>query len=377
MSNVPKMERPAWVDEAAGFPIAFAQVREDPEIDRRVVEQLAGDPFPRKPSTGDVDVVMIASGGCTAAYLASLPSVRRLHLVDAGAAQLGLTRLKLRLLANSPDERKALLGHTPMDAEVRRTRLAELGQELELSDRLFGEPAAVARLGPDHAGRYELVFAALQADLSDVRNELAELLGLDDTAAQTAAAAPSTALGRRLDEAVDRVMSLPNLVALFGRDATNNAAEPFSRHFARRIRHALATLPAADNPFLWQMLTGRYSPREAAPWLEVATPARLPRLTFECRFMADALRESAPESFDMVHLSNIVDWLSVDDARETLEAAWRVLRPGGRVLIRQLNSSLDIRALGSSFQWLREESDALHATDRSFFYRALHLGRKI
>ena len=48
----------------------------------------------------------------------------------------------------------------------------------------------------------------------------------------------------------------------------------------------------------------------------------------------------------------------------------------GWTLIRQLNSTLDVRGMGPQFDWLAAEADELHARDRSFFYRALRLGRK-
>ena len=89
--------------------------------------------------------------------------------------------------------------------------------------------------------------------------------------------------------------------------------------------------------------------------------------------MADALRAARPE-FDFCHLSNILDWLSPEEAATTLELAAAALRPGGWVLIRQLNSTLDIPSLGPNFDW--EDTQPLHARDRSFFYRHLHLGRK-
>ena len=59
-----------------------------------------------------------------------------------------------------------------------------------------------------------------------------------------------------------------------------------------------------------------------------------------------------------------------------LELAWGALRPGGWTLIRQLNSVLDIPGLGRRFNWHTAEANDLHARDRSFFYRALHLGSK-
>ena len=169
-------------------------------------------------------------------------------------------------------------------------------------------------------------------------------------------------------------MSLPNLVALFGEGATRNPVEPFSRHFARRVRHAFATLPAAINPFLWQILAGRHPDGHPADWFALPAPARMPAVTWQRAYMADALRDHRG-AFDVVHLSNILDWLSPDEATATLDRAGRALRPGGQVVIRQLNSSLDVPASGPMFAWDEATARERHAGDRSFFYRALHLGR--
>jgi S-adenosylmethionine-diacylglycerol 3-amino-3-carboxypropyl transferase len=322
---------PPWVREAAALPVAFAQVREDPRVDRAVAERLGP----------EARVCMVASGGCTAAVLATLPNVAAVHLVDANPAQLELARLKLSLLEAATPERLARLGHA--------------------------DPAGG---GPDYAGRYERCFAALSAALPDA--ELDDLLRLTDPAEQARRAAPDTPLGRRLDTALDEVLALPNLVALFGEAATRNPVEPFARHFARRLRVALGNFPAADNPFVWQMLRGRYPPGRPADWFTLPQQKPTAAVTEREGFMADALRE-APGAFDLVHLSNILDWLSPAEATATLAAA---LRPGGHVLIRQLNSSLDIPAAGPMFAWDITTAAALHAADRSFFYRALHLGRK-
>lgn len=357
---------PPWVLQAAALPVAFAQVREDPLLDLWVVEQLSR----------EARVVLVASGGCTATLLAAAPNVAWLHLVDPNPAQLALSRLKLRLLQSStPADRLALLGHASMPAAERQTRLgAELGA-LSLPPDVLGPAAFVAGVGPDHVGRYECVFAELRKGLDDQACALESVLRLTDPAEQERLVAPATSLGRRLDTALDKVMALPNLVRLFGEEATKNPVEPFARHFARRLRHVLATLPAARNPFLWQMLQGRYPEGSVAPWLTTLAPTRWPRVTWAVSFMTEALA-AAPAAFDFVHLSNILDWLVPEKARATLELAWQALRPGGWTLIRQLNSTLDIPGLGRSFDWLTSEANGLHARDRSFFYRALHLGRK-
>jgi S-adenosylmethionine-diacylglycerol 3-amino-3-carboxypropyl transferase len=357
---------PAWVVEAERQPLAFAQVREDPWLDGWMVERLGH----------NVRVIQVASGGCTAAFLAASGRVAHLHLVDPNPAQLALTRLKLRLLQSASTPRRlAVLGHAPMPASERGAILTENLTGLSIEANALGRDGLAERVGPDHAGRYELVFAELRAELAPLSAELTALLRMRGSLEQARRVDPATALGRALDDAFDKVMALPNLVRLFSEQATRNAVEPFARHFARRTRHLLATMPAFDNPYVWQMLAGRFPESVVYPWLTTNPPQRMPEVSWYCGAMTDALKER-PGAFDFVHLSNILDWLSPDEARVTLDRAAAALRPGGLTLIRQLNSTLDIPALGPQFEWDRVIADGMHVYDRSFFYRALHLGRK-
>jgi S-adenosylmethionine-diacylglycerol 3-amino-3-carboxypropyl transferase len=123
------------------------------------------------------------------------------------------------------------------------------------------------------------------------------------------------------------------------------------------------------------MLRGRFPSGIFYPWLDAPVPTRLPELEWTVTGMAEALR-SWPGQFDFIHLSNILDWLAPETARATLDLAWRALRPGGWAFLRQLNSSLDIEALGGRFAWQTRPAEALFRRDRSFFYRGLHLGIK-
>jgi len=357
---------PAWLEEACELPLGFAQVREDALQDLWVVDHLGV----------EARVIMVASGGCTAAALAASSRVSCLHLVDPNPAQIALSRLKLRLLRTMGVlERLAVLGHAPMPPTARQARLAAEFEALGLASHALGPTGLVAEMGPDHSGRYECVFAELRRALCDHTDEIHALLQLHDPTEQARRIAPVTGLGRALDDAFDRVMSLPNLVLLFGDGATRNRVESFSRHFARRTRHLFATLPAEHNPYLWQMLRGQFPANIVSPWLAAPPPRRMPRVTWENTSMGAALR-FARGKFDFVHLSNILDWLATEDAVAVLELAWAALRPGGAVLIRQLNSTLDIPILGEQFQWEAAQANALHMGDRSFFYRGLYLGRK-
>ena len=103
----------------------------------------------------------------------------------------------------------------------------------------FGPFGTVAAMGPDYVGRYELVFRALQQSLGGSEREL--FAALRSSPANAGAFAPDAPLGRKLDEALGQVMSLPNLVRLFGEDATNNPEKPFHLHFADRIRWIMET----------------------------------------------------------------------------------------------------------------------------------------
>ncbi len=353
--------------EATHLPLAFSQVREDARIDAAV---LAGLP-------SGANVVLVASGGDTAAWLAAGGRVHALHLVDVNPAQLALTRLKLHLLKRiAPAERLGILGHAPLARNRRAAWLRDLERYLALPPGSFGPSEYVARVGPDQAGRFEFIFAQLRACLVPVQDDLEALLTLSDPGVQTAMAAPGTELGDALENAFEHALSQANLVRLFGAEATRNPRQSFAQHFLAQTRKCLATQPAWSNPFLAQFLLGRFQGGHVYPWLD-ATPAdHLPALHWYGGPMHEALGALPPGSVDFVQLSNILDWLSPAAASETLRLASQALRPGGRLLLRQLNSMLDICASGPALRWLVREAAQLHAFDQSFFYRALHLAEK-
>jgi S-adenosylmethionine-diacylglycerol 3-amino-3-carboxypropyl transferase len=349
-----------WAREAARWPLAFAQVREDPRLDLAVLRRVRT----------SADVVMIASGGETAVCLAREP-VRRLTLVDVNAAQLALCRLKLHLASTVPPAiSQVILGHQPADVLERRRELAHLNDIIGSPSDIFGPPEAVAALGPDHAGRYEVLFAHLREELAPCRRALHEAMESPAPCHRMEASLESG-----LAAALMRVMALPNLVALFGKEATQNPRQPFHKHFMERVRRGMAEHPPTTNPFLWQMLEGIFPPGACYDWLESEAPLLVSAQFIHGR-MSDTLAAMPADSADFVHLSNILDWLSETDATECLRRAARVLRPGGMVLLRQLNSTLEIPSLPSGLRWDTAFGAELQAQDRSFFYHAIHVGMR-
>src|SRR5262249_59510184 len=144
------------------------------------------------------------------ALLAASPRVAALYLVDPNPAQLALTCVKWRLRQTAaPEERLALLGHAPMLAPARREQLAAEVRGLGLPGEALGPVDFVAEVGPDHAGRYERVFAALRQLPAGCADELSAVLRLRDPVEQARRVDPATTLGRQLDAALDEAMALP------------------------------------------------------------------------------------------------------------------------------------------------------------------------
>lgn len=345
-----------WAQRAASLPLAFAQVREDPRLDLELARRV--------PAGGTV--VMIASGGETASCLGRLPL--RLVAVDMNPAQLALARVKWSLAGKrSADVVAALLGHLPMEAGARRRRMKDLLDELGLEEDVFGPSEWIAERGVDHGGRYEVCFAELRARLEPWRGELEAVLHSET---------PVVDFGSVwLDAAFAEVMSLENLVCLFGKEATQNPRRNFSDHFAARTREVIGRMPPLENPFLWQILAGCFPPRCRYDWLEDDRPV-IAKVEWRQGKM-DAVLDSMPaQSADMVHLSNILDWLSPGEAEATLRSVRRVLKPGGQVILRQLNSTLEIDGLEAGIAWDIERGKEMEARDRSYFYPRIHVGSR-
>ncbi len=357
-----------WALNASRLPLAFAQVREDPRLDVELVAMLPTNPV----------IVMVASGGETVVQVARCRPAR-LHLVDMNPAQLAITQLKLSLASKcSASESRALLGHDFMEPSVRQSELERRLDQMGLKRNVFGAIELIAEWGPDFSGRYERTFAELQRELSPVRPEILAILNSTDQSVVSGGLLdPETESGQMLDSAFRKVLSLENLVCLFGKDATQNPRRAFAEHFAWRTRLSMSRPDRNKNPFLWQLLLGQFPTHSAYDWLLQATAETSPpvaELIQHCGRMVEFLRTLPAGCADLVHLSNILDWLSPEDATETLVCTYRVLKAGGHVILRQLNSTLNIPDLDSPILWNQALGARMVHEDRSFFYPNIHVG---
>lgn len=352
----------------ADLPIGFSIVREDSAQDLEIIRRY----FHHE----SVNMIMIASGGCTAAQLVAQAPLHQLTIVDPNKAQLELTKFKINLLMLPTQKRLEILGYAPMDMQDRKEIMLGFMKALDIDPTIFGDIDSIATNGLDFVGKYEQVFQELRNHLSPYSLDLEQAFQSNTLQEQERYLSTDSQLTTAISKALDRVMSQDNLTTVFGNKATANRIQDFSKHFAQRIATYASTFLVSSSPWMANMLLGHFHNNEMFPWLTTTINNSLPSITYIHDVMNNALEQSPSESYHVVHLSNIIDWLTPQEAEKTLDLAYKALKPGGIVIIRQLNSNIDIMNLGKNFNWDTKTSQEFLTSDRSFFYRNFLIGVK-
>jgi S-adenosylmethionine-diacylglycerol 3-amino-3-carboxypropyl transferase len=347
-----------------GSDLAFAQVREDPAIEARV---LAGREGAR--------VLLICSGGCTALSMLALPHVSAIDAVDPNPTQLHLCELKRQAaLRLTRPQVHALLGVTPATGEQRWALLERLRAALPPATRACWEARREqVEFGALQVGRFEELFRDLQrAFKAD---------GLEPLARPAAALADRAAWRARFE----RVFERERLAATFGRAAVAySMSRSFGEHFADVFARALERGWEGENPYLRQVWEDRYVVDPRAPWglpdylREPEALRRRPeRLRLHLGRFEELFERLAGEGrYDLIQTSNISDWMPLPALEALIDRAARCLAPGGALLMRRLNGDHDLQALvAKRLDVVPAECAELLRIDRSFFYSEVVVGR--
>jgi S-adenosylmethionine-diacylglycerol 3-amino-3-carboxypropyl transferase len=315
-------------------PVQFAPVREDATAELALLDRLA----PR-----NAQVLLVASGGCTALTLASLRPSLDLTLIDANRAQLDLVERKVA----------ALRQHPPGSAGRRR---------------LFGIDADDAQ-SLSGCGNFESLFRGWRALIDDLvlpaggrqallkgRNDRGDLLS-----------------NRYWPVAFDMFFGDALLEAMFGPEATQHAPRgSYPAYFRRVIEAGIQSADSSKNWFLHQVILGHYIEDELPPYLRQPGTARFD--------LVHAPMAQAPPfaRFDLIQLSNLFDWMNADAIGAIARRLCAECRPGAVLLLRQLNNRAPVeRVFASAFDVDQRLSDEMTLADRSLFYeRVLVLVRR-
>ncbi len=344
------------LDHAKTFPVMFSQVREDPRIDLEIIDTI-----PNKKAK----VLMVASGGCTLSVLAHHQKVTGIDAVDVSPAQIDLCKLKLFLLNMPLKSRAELLGHLPLTNRLEK--LTEICSSLSICPESFGDLKAVNTYGPDYIGRYEWLFRAFSERFKKTHlgHQLLQIKSMKEQ---------KELLHQDLSEVralFDTIFSLDTLTELFGPNAVQNRKTSYSDHFYTRFKWTLSHQAIHSNPFFYQFAYLTYPKGTQTHFLSL--PQSKPnRVQFHTMDMLKYLISHQSESYDYIHLSNILDWLDIGSVKQVLDQASRVLKRGGKLSLRQLNSTVEIEDTSAlSFDVLCDDT-----RDLSFFYPKIYVGEK-
>ena len=160
----------------------------------------------------------------------------------------------------------------------------------------------------------------------------------------------------------------PFLHIMFTEKATQHAgANSYAVYFQKQILAGLLREDGNRNPFLQHIFLGDFLRRDAPTYMYC-------KRDLPIQFFHGTLLE-VPDiySYDVVSLSNILDW---SDEKEIIQWAQRLQRllSGAMVLIRQLNHDRDWYPLfASHFTDVKDFDGIWQERDRSLFYNHFRL----
>ncbi|MHC4264285.1 MAG: DUF3419 family protein [Planctomycetota bacterium] len=304
-------------------PLQFAVVREDPRLELALIEEFAL----RRP-------LLVASGGCTALAVRAANPDLEIHLVEPNPAQRVHLEHKLERLA----------GADPGD----------FGVENE-------DPRAL-----HECGNFEALFRQWRSFLDEF---VISPEGRTDLITAEAPDLEGLCNAGYWSVSFELMFSDALLVEMFGPDAIQHAPRgSYPGYFRARIEGMLRDDDRQTNPWL-----GRYLPDEVCwpPFLRGPRTSLAPFTTHAGTF--DEVESFA--DFDLLGLSNVLDWTDPAACERLVVRLASELRPGARVLWRELNDPrpLDELFRRAGFRLDREVDTELTARERSGFYSEVHL----
>ena len=316
--------------------VQFAVVREDPMVEAELVRL-----------TKAKNVLLIASGGCTALTLQALFPDLHITLVDFNPAQLERVREKMRALRD-------------VDA-VKRHRQFNIGTS---------DPE-----GLNQNGNFESLFRGLREFIFDLVADEAEIRALFEEEGQLAKVSEILFSSKYWSVAFDLYFSDSLLNAMFGPDATQHAeAGSYPRYFQQLFEKGLTSLNAFDNYFLHHVFLGYYLQRPASlPYYLLSPPT-------DYRFeMVEGTLDQVPElqRFDLISLSNIMDWMPLAEIAALINHLQNNIKSGASLLYRQLNNHTDLSTdFGDVFEFNAALGVRFQEVERSLFYASVHVGKR-
>ena len=301
--------------------VLYGQVWEDADI---LVEALDVRP-------GEVCVSIASAGDNALALLTRQPS--RVIAIDRSAVQLFCHELRVAAYRTlEHHELLALVGSRP--SRDRRALYVRCRRLLSSRARAFWDarPDAIAS-GFAGIGRFERTSTSF-ADGAAARPPGAAWVAAREK--------PGSARVRYYDETWDtwrwrllfRIFFSERVMSRFGRrpDCFAHVDGPVARPLLDRTRHALTSLNPPENPYVHWILTGTHGaalPLALRPEHFETIRQNLDRLEWQHTSLDAFLTSANAATVDRCNLSDLFEYLSLEDYHRALQQLVRVCRPAG------------------------------------------------
>ena len=316
--------------------VQFAVVREDPMVEAELIRL-----------TGARNVLLVASGGCTALTLQALFPDLHITLFDFNPAQLQRVQEKMSALRD--------------DDAARRHRRFNIGTS---------DPK-----GLNQNGNFESLFRGLREFIFDLVADEAEIRVLFEEKGRLTRVSEVLFSNKYWRVAFDLYFSDSLLNAMFGPSATQHAKPgSYPRYFQTLFEKGLTSAKAFDNYFLHHVFLGYYLQRPASlPYYLLAPPT-----DYHFQMVEGTLDQvSELQRFDLISLSNIMDWMPLVESASLIGHLQNEMKSGASVLYRQLNNYTDLSTyFGNSFEFNGALGVRFQEIERSLFYSSVHVGRR-
>lgn len=318
--------------------VQFAVVREDYLVEAKLIDMFCRN-----------NILLVASGGCTALNLQTLYPDVKVNLFDINADQLSHVQDKI--------------------AALQANAIAEIKRDFNVG--------CASPNGKNACGNFEKLFRSIQYFVQEfilTDDQIMHLLTKNDELA-------TEYLGLLFSNPYWDIMfelffSDTLLQAMFGPDAIQYAKPgSYPKYFKAKIVSGLLRDDRITNYFLHHIFLGCYVDRvdSLPPYLQQSSKIKPITMYNSTIGALESLN-----TYDLISLSNIFDWSSKTQIREAFSILAKKLKPGTIVLYRQLNNSNDYGEFyAKNFALLPSLGQELLAVDRSLFYENIVVLEKI
>lgn len=306
-------------------PIQFAVVREDPLIEAEVVSQHKR-----------TNLLMVGSGGCSALSLGALFPDLEITAFDFNLAQIQLAQTKNEYLTATENFNKVF-------------NIEDASPE-----------------GLNQCGNFESLFKGFREFIFDFILKYDQMRCLFSEKTSRDKIESQLINHRYWSVAFDLFFHDSLLRMMFGDAAIQHAPHgSYPKYFQRVFEEALLRQDASQNYFLHHVLLGHYldDPHCLPPYL-----IKRQKSDHIQYIHGDLKAIPALGDYDFIQLSNIMDWMDVEQNREIGHLIHEYTTPGTVVLIRQLNNAQPVLDYFPNFKVDESLSETLLAQDRSIFY---------